>query len=114
MSDFRPEPPRPEPRADVHNIVSRFWGFEQLLGGALIKVVYYIGLVGIALWVLVALLSSVNAMGYSAGAGLGGIVITLVAALFAVVFWRVTCELWLIIFQIYDRLGDIRDRLPPR
>ena len=114
MSDIRPDPAKPGEPGGFQGILSRFWGFDRLLGGSLIKIVYYIGLVGIALWVLVALVGSLGAMGYSAGAGLGGILITLVGAVFALVFWRVTCELWLIIFQIHDRLGEIRDRLPPR
>ena len=25
--------------------------------------------------------------------------------------WRVVCELWMLGFNIYDRLGEIRDRL---
>ena len=114
MSDIRPEPATAEPGSGFENIISRFWGFDRLLGSALVKVVYYIGLVGIGLWVLVALFGSLGVMGYSAGAGLGGLLITLVGGVFAVVFWRFTCELWLIIFQIYNRLGEIRDRLPPR
>ena len=114
MSDVRPDPPRPGEPGGFQDILNRLWSFDRLLGGSLIKIVYYIGLVGIALWVLVALVGSLGAMGYSAGAGLGGILLTLIGALFAVVFWRVTCELWLIIFQIHDRLGEIRDRLGPR
>jgi hypothetical protein len=114
MSDFRPEPATLEQPTGFQNILSRFWGFDRLLGGSLIKIVYYIGLVGIALWVLFGLVSSIRMMDYAAGTGLSGLLITLVGALFGLVFWRVTCELWLIIFQIHDRLGEIRDRLPPR
>lgn len=113
MSDIRPETATTEEAGGFQSILSRFWGFDRLIGSALVKIVYYIGLIGIGLWVLVALLGSLRAMEYSAGAGLGGILITLVGAIFAVVFWRFTCELWVIIFQIYNRLGEIRDRLPP-
>ena len=110
----RPDPPKPGEPNGFQNILSHFWGFEKLLGGTLVRIVYYIGLVGIALWVLFALVTSLGAMGYSPLAGLGGILMTLVGAVFALVFWRVTCELWLIVFKTFDRLGEIRDRLPPR
>src|SRR5688572_29775743 len=114
MSDIRPEPAKADDAGGFQSILSRFWNFDRLIGCALVKIVYYIGLVGIGLWVLIALLASLRSIEYSAGAGLGGILITLVGAVFAIVFWRFTCELWLIIFQIYNRLGEIRDRLPPR
>ncbi|HEX8624667.1 MAG TPA: DUF4282 domain-containing protein [Allosphingosinicella sp.] len=114
MSDIRPEPSEGADAGGFQSILSRFWGFDRLIGSALVKIVYYIGLVGIGLWVLIALFGSLRTLDYSVAAGLGGILITLVGAVFAVVFWRFTCELWLIIFQIYNRLGEIRDRLPPR
>jgi hypothetical protein len=96
------------------NIVSRFWGFDKLIGSALVKLLYYVGLVGIGIWMLIALAASLGASEYSAGAGLGGMLVTLVLGVAGAIFWRFTCELWLIIFQIYNRLGEIRDRLPPR
>jgi hypothetical protein len=33
---------------------------------------------------------------------------------FGAVMWRFTCELWVLMFKIHDRIGEIRDRLPPR
>jgi hypothetical protein len=94
------------------NLLSRFWGFDKLIGSALVKILYYLGLAGISMWVLIALAGSIGMAGYSAGAGLGGMLVTIVLGAFAAIFWRFTCELWLIIFQIYNRLGEIRDRLP--
>ncbi|HYD36799.1 MAG TPA: DUF4282 domain-containing protein [Allosphingosinicella sp.] len=114
MSDIRPEPGPAPQTGGMQNILSHFWGFEKLLGGTLVRIVYYIGLVGIALWVLIALISALGMLGYSPVTGLGMILVTLVGAAFALVFWRVTCELWLIVFKTFDRLGEIRDRLPPR
>jgi hypothetical protein len=104
----------PTEATSFQNILSRFWGFDKLIGSALIKIVYYIGLVGIALWVLFAVAAALGVARYSASAGLGGIVLTIAGGIVAAVLWRVSCELWLIIFQIYNRLGEIRDRLPPR
>lgn len=96
----------------VQNLLSRFWGFDKLIGSALVKILYYLGLAGIAIWMLIALAGSIGVASYSAGAGLGGMFVTIVGGAFAAIFWRFTCELWLIVFQIYNRLGEIRDRLP--
>ena len=114
MSDIRPDPAKPDQPGGLGNILSRFWTFDSLLGGSIIKILYYLGLVGIALYVLFGIVASLGMGQYSAGGGLAGLILTLVFGVIGVVFWRVTCELWLIIFRIHDRLGDIRDRLPPR
>jgi hypothetical protein len=111
MSDIRPEP-TPVGPGGTQNILSRFWTFDTLLGGSIIKILYYLGLLGIALYVLFGIVASLGVGAYSAGSGLAGLILTLVGGVIAVVFWRVTCELWLIIFRIHDRLGEIRDRLP--
>jgi len=112
MTDIRQEPPGGG--GAPNNVFSRLLTFDKLIGSALVKVVYYIGLVAIGLWVLVALVGSLGAAAYSPGAGIGGLLLTIVGGLFAIVFWRFSCELWLIIFQIHDRIGEVRDRLPPR
>ena len=114
MSDIRPDPARPGEPGGVQNLLGRFWTFDTLLGGSIIKILYYLGLVGIALYVLFGLVAALGMMAYSAASGLGLLILTLVGGVIAIVFWRVTCELWLIIFRIHDRLGEIRDRLGPR
>ncbi len=114
MSDIRPEPVTPGEPGGFQAILSRFWTFDRLLGSTIIKVLYYLGLAGIALYVLFGIFASLSMGSYSPGGGLVGLVLSLVFGLIGVVFWRVTCELWLIIFNIHDRLGEIRDRLPPR
>src|SRR3954468_9852446 len=93
MSDIRPEPGPAQP-GGFQNVLSHFWGFEKLLGGTLVRIVYYIGLVGIALYALIALATSLSMLAFSPAMGLGGILLTLVGAIFALVLWRVTCELW--------------------
>lgn len=114
MSDVRPDPAPPTEPAGAQNLLSRFWTFDTLLGGSIITILYYLGLAGIALYVLFGIVAALGMGQYSAGGGLAGLILVLVFGVIGVVFWRVTCELWLIIFRIYDRLGEIRDRLPPR
>jgi hypothetical protein len=113
MSDVAPEPVPPVETAGSDNIIARFFTFDRLIGGSLIKVLYYVGLAAVALWVLFALAAAINLSSYSADGALWGVLIALVGGVAWVVVWRFICELWLIIFQIYHRLGEIRDRLPP-
>jgi hypothetical protein len=53
-------------------------------------------------------------MQYQAVMGLGTIIVALIAAVVGVLGWRFLCELWLLAFLIYGRMGEIRDRLAPR
>ncbi|HYE46491.1 MAG TPA: DUF4282 domain-containing protein [Caulobacter sp.] len=99
------------------NWIGRFLDFETLIGSGLIKFVYYAGLIGIALFVLFGMFGSL-AGGFGDGYGNGGMGILgfILFPLFGVlmvILWRFYCELAILAFQIYNRMGEIRDRLPP-
>lgn len=121
MTDTIDSPPRaPEPHSPSQTnnsfqvIVKRFWGFDHMIGGVLIKVIYYVGLVGIALTTLMAMAGGGGLVGDMLGAGGGvlAIILALIGGLIYLVFWRFICELWLLMFLMYNRMGEIRDRLP--
>jgi hypothetical protein len=114
MSDVEPESASPTEATGFENIIGRFWGFDKLIGSALIKILYYVGLAGIALWVLLALARAIDVARYSSDGAVWAVLTALIGGLVSIVMWRFICELWLIIFQIYNRLGEIRDRLPSR
>ena len=97
----------------VGAIVARFGNFEKLIGGSLIKWIYYAGLVGIAIYTLIMLWGAFELLDYSPKGFLITVLLTAVFAVFGTVTWRLTCELWIVIFKILERLGEIRDRLPP-
>ena len=99
---------------NVREFLERFWRFDKLMGGSLVKAAYYLGLIGIGLWLVAAIVTAVEVAGYSGDAAAGGLLFKFVIAAVAVVFWRFTCELSLLAFHMFDRLGEIRDRLPPR
>ncbi len=82
--------------------------FDKFLTPTLIKVVYWIGNAGIALISLMMILSAFSYMGRGVMQVLGAIVFFVVG----VIFWRVMCEGIMLSFRIYDRLTEIRDRLP--
>jgi hypothetical protein len=93
-------------------IVGRFLGFDRLIGPVLVKIVYYVGALAIA----AAMVGGVLAGILSLFAGnLSNGVMQLIAApavgAVALVYWRFLCELFMLAFLAYDRLGEIRDLL---
>lgn len=99
------------------DLVKRFWGFDHMIGSALIKIIYYIGLFAILIVTVLAMFGG-GLMGAMMGnGGGGGAIMFILAPVFGVVylvFWRFICEMWLLMFLMYARMGEIRDRLPPR
>jgi hypothetical protein len=53
-------------------------------------------------------------MGYSAATGLGMLLLSIIGLAFGVLIWRIVIEIYMVIFSINERLGAIRDRLPPQ
>lgn len=96
----------------MQEIIRRFWGFEKLIGPILVKVVYYIGLAGIGIATIVGMLTGLFQI---AGGGFGGLLAFLLSPMVgavALVYWRFICEIFILAFETYARLGEIRDRLP--
>ncbi len=92
----------------MNGIVSRFMNFDKLIATGLIKVFYWIGVVFIALGTLVGMFS-----GFSQGVvqGLGMLILAPIGGLIGLIFWRFLCEIYIVIFGMYDRLGNIQDAL---
>lgn len=104
--------------AGFQDLIKRFWGFDHLIGSVLIKIIYYIGLFAILILTVLAMFGGglMGSMGGEYGGG-GGAVMIILAPIMGViylVFWRFICEMWLLMYLMYNRMGEIRDRLPPR
>lgn len=82
--------------------------FEKFLTPSLITIVYWIGIVGISISSLGTILSSFS----SFGGGLKQFIIGLIMFVVGIIFWRVICEGIMLAFKIYDRLTEIKHRLP--
>lgn len=81
--------------------------FERMIALPLVRLAYFGG-------VLVILGVGLKLALWLPGIDAGGYVVLVVLALPVVlVFWRLSCEGCIILFGIYERLGEIRDRLPP-
>lgn len=97
----------------MQSILQRFLGFDRLIGPVLVKIVYYVAAAAIVLFVAATMLMAV--MDLIAG-NVGGGVMRLIAApavgAVMLVYWRFLCELFMLAFLAYDRLIEIRNRLP--
>lgn len=88
--------------------------FDKLVAPTVLKIVYWLGLVGIALTCLLSIIGAVTMMSYSAATGLGTLLLSLIGLAFGTLVWRIVIEIYMVIFSINDRLGEVRDRLPPK
>ena len=85
--------------------------FEKMVAPVVLKVVYWVGLVGIVIYLLVAMAGGLAMMDYSAATGLGTILLSIVGAGFFILFWRVMIEVYMVLFGIHQRLGEVRDAI---
>jgi len=91
-------------------ILQRLLGFDRLLGPALVRLVYYFGAAVIVTMVGFNLLMAL--MGMFAGnvsAGAMRFIATPAVAAVVFIYWRFLCELFMLAFLAYERLGEVRD-----
>jgi hypothetical protein len=89
-------------------IIKRFTSFDKLIGTVIVKILYWLGLIGIGIAVLLAMFQQFGMMQYDFTGAVGGLVLAPIAGLIAVVFWRLMCELYISIFKIANDLHDIK------
>src|SRR5215813_14461063 len=91
------------------NIVTQFLSFDKLIGQGLVKIVYFLGLIGIVLSCLFWIFTGLTMMSYI---GFGGFLGILVGAIIGVVlgscFWRFACEIYLVLYRLGEDLSAIR------
>lgn len=92
----------------MDGIVKRFVTFDKLIATTLIKILYWIGIVFIVLGTLFGMFSG---FGDGFASGIGRLVLAPIGGIIGLIVWRFLCEIYIVIFGIYDRLGDIRDGL---
>lgn len=96
----------------MNSIVQRFLGFDRLLGPVLVKFVYYVGAAGIVLTAGIALVTALlSLVGGNFGLALMQLLAVPAVAAVVLVYWRFLCELFMLAFLAYERMGQIRDLL---
>lgn len=82
-----------------------FLSFEKMYSTMIIKLVYWLGILSIALATLSGIAAALSGYDTSILGAFGAIL----SGLFGLLFWRLVCELWVVMFGIHDRLGQLRD-----
>ncbi|MGH6952061.1 MAG: DUF4282 domain-containing protein [Vitreimonas sp.] len=99
----------------VAQFVRRLLSFDRLIGPRLVRIVYVFGSVMIVLALGGALMSGAFALaGGNVGGGLMQFIAAPAVAAVAFVYWRFLCELFMLAFLAYERMGEIRDLLSGR
>jgi hypothetical protein len=94
------------------SIVQRFLSFDRLVGPVLVKIIYFVAVAGIVLFVVGTVVAGIFSMfSGNVGAGLMQIVAAPAVGAVLLVYWRFLCEFFLITFLQYERLGEVRDLL---
>ena len=90
-------------------MVNQFLTFDKLIGSKLITILYFLGLIGIALGVIGGVFGGLAAMGSDFFTGLGMVIGVIIGGVLGVLFWRFMCELYMILFRMADDLRDIKN-----
>ena len=94
----------------MKSIVQRCLSFDRLIGPTLVRFVYYFGAAAIVVLALGALLTAVFSLaGGNLGTGAMQLLAVPAVAAVALVYWRFMCELFMLAFLAFERLGEVRD-----
>lgn len=98
------------------NIVNQFLSFDKLMGQGLVKIVYFLGMIGILIGVLFGILGAFGMMTISFVSGLGMLIVAPLGGIIGICFLRFACELYIAIFRMSDDLTAIRSAgaMPPK
>lgn len=93
-------------------LVRGLFSFDRLFGPALVKIVYFVGAAVIVMGGVFALLTAIFSLaGGNIGAGFMQLLAVPAVCAVAFVYWRFVCELFMVAFLAYERLGEVRNLL---
>lgn len=94
----------------MQSIIQRILSFDRLLGPTLVRLIYYVGAAVIVLTAAFWSLMGVMAL-FGGNFGNGAMLLIAGPAIGAVglIYWRFLCELFMLAFLAYERLGEVRD-----
>ncbi len=90
------------------DLVYRFLSFDKLIGAQLVKLLYFIGLIGVAFGTLGVMFSGFG-MGFIQG--VGTMILGPVVGVLMLLYWRFICEIILLMFRISNDLADVKSLL---
>jgi hypothetical protein len=92
--------------------IGDFFTFKKFVAPFLVKIVFWIGLLFIVLGMLGSLIGVGMIEGYGSiytGFNIGHALLVLLVGALTILIWRVVCEIWIVLFSIHDRLGELVD-----
>ena len=92
--------------------IQDFLNFDTLIAGKAIRLLYWLGIIIIVLFAFGSVAGSIRTMGWNMGLGSLQLAVALVATVFGIILWRLTCEFWLVFFAIDEKLARIEKKLP--
>jgi hypothetical protein len=101
----------------IMDLVSRFLDFNKLMGASLVRIVYYLGIVGILLSVVGGFLAALGTLFINFLAGIGMLIAVPIGGLIALCLLRFACELYIVLFKMGEDISAIRATgglLPPK
>jgi len=93
-----------------------FTNFDSFIFPKIVVVIYWIGIVLILIGTIFGFFGALfmgNSPAMPAGMGaIGplGAILTLIGGVAGIVIWRITVELWMVLFSIHGVLKEIRDK----
>jgi hypothetical protein len=99
------------------DIVNRFFDFNKLMGQSLVKIFYFLGMIGIAFFVIGGILTGLGTMfGLNFMTGLIMVIGAPIAGILMLCGLRLACELYVAIFRIADDMSAMRGAgaIPPK
>src|SRR5215813_10249597 len=92
------------------NLIKRFLSFDTLLGVGLARIIYYFGLVVICGCIVIGLFMMIMTL---AAGNISAAIMQVLAipaiGLVCIVLWRFVCEIFIVLFEMNERLGDLRN-----
>ena len=85
--------------------MSEFLSFDTFIAPKIIRIVFVLGLLLIALGTLIRVLWGIWSFSI-----LSGVIMPLIAACIVALMWRIYCELILVFFDMRDKVADIAAR----
>lgn len=86
-------------------------GFRKFIAPGVIKFFYYIGLIGLIFGGLGVVLYAITDASHIGAARAGQMIAGAVIGVpLMILVLRFSAEMWLVLFEMNDRLGDIRDK----
>ena len=94
--------------------ISDLFGFQKMVAPRVLKIIYWLGLVGIAIMALISFVGALAMLQYSVSSALGTMLLAIIGLAFGALLWRVMIEIYTVFFNIHDRVTEIRNLLRDR